>query len=86
MGSGRPEGNPGNKGGGRKSFFDEKVRNYVITKSWDKLNKLIDEGTPDEQKQIAMMVCSKTIPQNIQLEANVEVRKLEVLLKEIAKS
>lgn len=60
-------GSKGNKGGGRKSVFDESIRNAVISKSWDILQKFMDnKKSPEEEKRkIAVEIAKRSIPKEI---------------------
>ena len=72
-----PNGNPGNKGGGRKPLYDEIIKAKVINKSWDFLLKIVeDEKAPrDDKLKIAMVVCPKTI--KTEVDTNLKSDQLE---------
>jgi len=60
-------GNPGNKGGGRKSFADEKVRAAIIENCWNYLGKVMDGGTAEQKYNIALKICTKNTPQDLDM-------------------
>jgi hypothetical protein len=55
---------PARPGAGRKSNFDEKVRNNVIEKCWAILHEQLNdpEISAAIKRDIALRVCPKTIP------------------------
>lgn len=63
MGVGRPEGNPGNKGGGRKSYRDETVITAVINKAWAWLSEKWERFDDKQKMEVATKICPKTIPE-----------------------
>ncbi len=71
----------GNKGGGRKTEADESVRNTVIDKSWNRINKKFDKKkkTDTDNKKlddIAIEVAKKTIPKEIKADVNINISKV----------
>lgn len=65
----RVGGNPGNKGGGRKSARDERIVMDVINKSWERvLKNLTGERLKEQEKDIvALEVVKRTAPKSIDL-------------------
>ena len=56
-------------GGGRKSGIEEKVRSFVINKSWDRAAEIMNRPKADKRKDIIMYeIIRKTIPQTIKAE------------------
>ena len=76
----RPGGNPGNKGGGRKSAREESLIKDVVNKSWERVNRNLDGErlTEVEKDVIALEVVKRTAPKNITLEGGSENKPLIV--------
>lgn len=75
----RPEGNPRNKGGGRKGYAYEQNKNRALTGLWRKVADKIEAGeelTEMEEKWVAPLL-SKTIKQEIDSNVKVEEINLE---------
>lgn len=66
-----PNGNPGNKGGGRPSFQDEYLKSKMINKSWEWLNNNFDAMDKKSQQYIALELAKKSVPKDL----NLNVRK-----------
>jgi hypothetical protein len=62
-------------GAGRKCLTDEEKKARAVDHCWDHVNrKMENPKTPDEEKtKISLVICPKTIPQNIKADVKNQV-------------
>ena len=67
----------GNKGGGRKSFVDEKIMAAVVNRSWDILDKALDSDMDEDKKRhVALEIAKKTIPKTINADVKMKIEDI----------
>jgi len=64
-----PNGNPGNKGGGRKSTRDQRLIEEVVSGCWERVraNMKGKRLTEEQKDMIALEVVKRTAPKDIKL-------------------
>jgi hypothetical protein len=66
---------------GRPSLRDEVAQMTVINKSWDLIGKALmsKEVTDEEKKRIALEICKRTAPKDVNLQVSIEAQVNQII-------